>query len=257
MPRGPKTEVTQMASTVETTGKPKLDWKTRSRRPWHHYSQWLWMVMAAVIVGGAFYPLIGLAVAICFLGAILSGPFFGRKWCGTLCPRGNFWDRIMSKVIRKPKMPAWAKNRAVRVGVLVLLMGAMTTQLAFAWGDWEAVGRVFVILLTVTTAVGVFMALSGHQRAWCKVCPAGTMAYWLGRGEGQQLTIDEPQCRDCGACGAVCPMDLTPQEMAAAEGPTHADCLKCSACVNRCPANVLSLEPGRSSDSSLREGKAA
>jgi len=246
-----------MTSPVETASKPPVDWKTRSARPWYHRSRWLWMVMAAVIVGGAFYPLIGLAVAICFLGAILSGPFFGRKWCGVWCPRGNFWDRIMSQAIRKPKMPAWAKSKAVRVGVLIALMGAMTTQLVFAWGDWEAVGRVFVILLTVTTAVGVFMALTGHQRAWCKVCPAGTMAYWLGKGKGQQLRIGQPDCRNCGACGAVCPMDLTPQAMAAADGPTHADCLKCSACVNRCPVNVLWLESGKPAVPSTREGKAA
>jgi len=201
----------------------------------------LWLVMVAVIVGGLFYPLIGLAVMVCFLGAVLSGVFLGRKWCGTLCPRGNFWDRIMSKAIRRPKMPAWAKSRAVRVGVLVVLMGAMVTQVAFAWGDWEVVGRVFVVLLTVTTAIGVLMALTGHQRAWCKVCPAGTMAYWLGRGKGQQLSLEDASCRDCAACWPVCPMDLQPHEMARAGSPTHPDCLKCSSCVLRCPANALSL----------------
>jgi ferredoxin-type protein NapH len=230
-----------MTSVSPVATRPKAARRSAGKRAWHHYSNWLWMVMVAVIVGGVFYPLIGLAVAICFVGAIVSGVVMGRKWCGTVCPRGNFWDRIMSKAIRRPKMPAWAKNPAVRVGVLVALMGAMVTQLAFAWGDWEAVGRVFIVLLTVTTAIGVFMALTGHQRAWCKVCPAGTMAYWLGRGKGQQLQLDQQSCKECSACGAVCPMDLTPHEMAAADGPTHPDCLKCSECVNRCPVDALCL----------------
>ena len=228
-----------------------------ARRAWYHYSNWLWMVRVAVIVGGAFYPLIGLAVAICFVGAIASAPFLGRKWCGTVCPRGSFWDRVMSKAISKPKMPAWAKSKAVRVGVLVLLMGAMTTQLVLAWGDWEAVGRVFVILLTVTTAVGVLMALTGHQRAWCKVCPAGTMASWLAKGKGQQLNLDQGNCKECAACCSVCPMDLRPHEMAGMEGPTHPDCLKCSACVYRCPVAALSVGPSKTSEADVREGKAA
>ncbi|MBM3475997.1 MAG: 4Fe-4S binding protein [Armatimonadetes bacterium] len=246
-----------MSSGLETSGRPTTPSRRRTGREWHHYSNWLWVIMVAVIVGGSFYPLLGLAVAVCFAAAILSAPFLGRKWCGVWCPRGNFWDRIMSKVIRKPKMPAWAKSPAVRVGVLVVLMGAMTTQLVFAWGSWEAVGRVFVVLLTVTTAIGVFMALTGHPRAWCKVCPAGTMAYWLGRGKGQQLQLDAPACKDCAACGTVCPMDLTPHEMAAAAGPTHADCLKCSQCVNRCPVDALCLVSVAKTDSAAEEGKAA
>ena len=216
--------------------------KKRRGKPMWHYSNWMWVLMFVVILGGAFYPLLGLAVMICFAGAVISGPIAGRWWCGNLCPRGNFWDRIMSKAINKPKMPAWAKNKAVRVTVLVLLMGAMTTQLVFAWdGGWPAVGRVFVVLLTVTTAIGVFMALTGHQRAWCKVCPAGTMAYWLSKGKRPQLEIDEPNCKHCDACHKVCPMDLGPSDMAGQSCPTDADCLKCNACVERCPVDVLEL----------------
>ena len=207
----------------------------------YHYSRWLWIAMLVVIFGGIAYPLIGLAVAVCFLGAVVSGAIAGRWWCGNLCPRGNFWDRVMAKAIREPKMPAWARSNAVRITVLVLLMGAMITQLTFAWGNWTAVGRVFVTLLTVTTAIGVIMALTGHQRAWCKVCPAGTMANWLSRGKQPQLKMDVQSCKHCDACWGVCPMDLQPSEMAAQPGPTDPDCLKCSQCVYRCPVNALEL----------------
>lgn len=228
----------------------------RPTRAWYHYSNWLWIFMVLVILAGSLYPLVGLAVALCFAAAVFTAPFLGRMWCGRFCPRGNFWDRVLAKLILKPRMPRWATNKAVRVGVFILLMGVMTVQLKFAWGDWEAVGRVFVVLLTVTTAVGVFMALTGHQRAWCKVCPAGTLAYWLGRGKGPQLRIDHKKCTQCQACCSVCPMDLRPYEMAA-HAPSDADCLKCTRCVYRCPTGALTLELPRKNDTVLREGKAA
>ncbi len=205
------------------------------------YSDWLWVIMFVVMIGGWFYPYIGLAVAVCFAGAVFSAILYGRKWCGTLCPRGNFWDRIMKRIVRKPRMPAWAKNPVVRVTVLVVLMGAMITQLVLAWGDWEAVGRVFVVLLTVTTAIGFAFGLATHQRVWCAVCPAGTMASWIGRNKPPHLLLDEDRCKSCNLCCRECPMDLKPVQMAA-EGPrTHPDCLKCSACVNTCPVNALTL----------------
>jgi len=116
---------------------------------------------------------------------------------------------------------------------------------------------VFVILLTVTTAIGVLMALTGHQRAWCKVCPAGTMAYWLGRGKGQQLNTRAQDCKHCDACARVCPMGLQPAGMAAADGPTDADCLKCSSCVYRCPVQVLSLDPRKTHNDSFDQREAA
>jgi len=237
-----------------TTAATKRKPKKKGAKPWYHQSNWLWMLMVTVIVGGAWYPLIGLAVMVCFLGAMISGPIAGRWWCGNVCPRGNFWDNIMVKIIAKPKMPAWAKNKVVRGVVLVALMTAMTVQIAFAWGDWEAVGRVFVVLLAVTTALGVIMALTGHQRAWCKVCPAGTVANWLSKVKKPQLKMDVENCTHCDACWSVCPMDLRPSEMAAEEGPTHSDCLKCSKCVHRCPVDVLELS---SRDEDTQEGTAA
>ncbi|MGQ9731927.1 MAG: 4Fe-4S binding protein [Candidatus Zipacnadales bacterium] len=213
-----------------------------NHRPWYHYRNWLWVVMFAVIIGGLIYPLLGLAVAICFVGAIITAIFWGRRWCGNYCPRGNFWDRIVIKMIREPQMPAWAKNSTVRVAVLVVLMTVMTIQLIFAWEDWEAVGRVFVILLTITTVMGVLMALTGHQRAWCKVCPAGTIASWLSKCKPPQLKLDELACKNCGICKRVCPMGLDPTIMGAGSFPTDPDCLKCNTCVEKCPAKALKLE---------------
>ena len=200
----------------------------------------LWPILPAVMIGGWFYPLLGLAVPICFVGGLLIAPFAGRKWCGKLCPRGSFFDHVLRPVSASKRMPSWAKHPATRVAVVVVLMTVMMAQLVPVWGDWEAVGRVFVLLLTVTTVVGIAVGLFTHQRVWCAVCPAGTMASWMSRNRGAQVRAANDACVECAACRRECPMDLMPHEVARS-GYGHRDCLKCEACAVRCPVEALEV----------------
>jgi len=206
-----------------------------------NYHQWLWLVLVVTIVGGWFYPWMGFAVAFCFLGAVVSGAFVGRKWCGKLCPRGSFNDHLLSRLVPKRHMPDWAKHPATRIGVLVVMMSVLAIRVPAAWGDWNAVGRVFWTLLVVTTAVGIAVGLFTHQRVWCQVCPAGTMASWLGKRRRPRLKLDESSCKNCNVCAKACPMALTPVEVARG-GEGAADCLKCSGCVAKCPVDALTFK---------------
>jgi len=205
----------------------------------------LWIGLWAVIVGGFFYPLIGLLVAGCFLGALAVGAFRGRQWCDWTCPRGAFNDFVLAGIRRGREIPAWLRHPGVRIGVLAVMMTVMVTGLVRAGGDLAAIGRVFWTLLTVTTAVGVVLGLAFHQRAWCTICPAGTMASWLGRSRPPRLELDGAACTSCGLCAKACPLDLRPADGIRATGRMSADCLKCGVCVEACPTAALSFTGSR------------
>jgi len=214
--------------------------------PWglKDYRNWLWLALWGVIIGGWFYPLLGLAVPVCFLGAIVTSVFVGRKWCGKVCPRGLFSDVVVKRLAWQHKMPAWAKHPATRLGVMAFMFAMMGLQLPPVWGLWEQVGRVLWTLLTATTLVATILGLFTHQRIWCQVCPAGTLAAWAGKRRPPKLNVDADRCKNCNLCGKECPMDLRPHENAEPAASTHMDCLKCGACVGACPIGALQLGTG-------------
>jgi polyferredoxin len=118
-------------------------------------------------------------------------------------------------------------------------MTMLTVNLAPVWGDFYLMGRPFVLILTVTTLVGLVLGLIYHQRIWGMFCPMGTMANWLGRGKN--LLKVEEKCVSCGACEQVCRMQINPGTYREIGVVQDGDCLKCSYCVESCPKQALSF----------------
>ncbi len=230
-----------MTQPQRPTPDPTLSRPAIARRTGLSYRDALWPALLIVMIGGWFYPLLGLAVPLCFLGALVVAPFAGRKWCGKACPRGMFFDRVLARFSPSRPIPAWARHTATRIAVLVVLMSLLTLRLTTVWGDWAAVGGVFVIMLTVTTIFGVAVGLFTHQRVWCTVCPAGTLAGWIGARRGPRPALDTSKCTDCSACARRCPMNLQPTAIARSVGRTHLDCTSCGTCAATCRLGALEL----------------
>jgi len=118
----------------------------------------------------------------------------------------------------------------------------MGINLALRWPNLNNIGVFFIILLTATTTLGVILAIFIHPRAWCMVCPIGTITNLIGRNK-YQLTIDSGLCVECGMCAKVCPVKIKPYMFKG----THiqvikdGDCLKCGLCVSACPKKALKL----------------
>lgn len=191
------------------------------------------------LAGGWFFPLIGYFIPVCMLMGIGLAAFRGRSWCDWLCPRGSFYDALLKKVSRGKRIPQVFRSLPLRLGVMTLLMSVLTVQIIRLWPDPWAIGGFFIILLTVTTAVGVALGLIFQQRTWCYMCPIGTMSNWVGKSRRPLILMAE-KCRDCNLCGKNCPMQLSPQEMKASGSMSNrGDCLKCGLCVASCPTAAL------------------
>ncbi len=219
---------------------------TRRRSPFHflvparrHSAAFIWWLLPIVMIGGWFYPYLGLLMLVCMGASVAFAGMVGRYWCGWMCPRGSFFDYIIGRFSRNVSAPAWMRSTAFRSGALVFLMALMSVQLWMAWPDPQAIGRVFILLLTVTTLVGVGLGLAYKPRSWCSFCPMGTMAGWVAKSSKKTLTVNEDVCRDCSACAKVCPMDLTPHK----DTQSHELCITCEQCVTRCPPKALSFQP--------------
>ena len=198
---------------------------------------WLSLSFIILLLGGWLYYPLGYFLLVCMLGAMGIGFVKGRYWCDWLCPRGSFWDTVLKRFSFHRKVPAFFRHPVFRAGWLLLLMTMLTIQLTPVWGDLYAMGKPFVLILTVTTVVGTVFGLLYHERIWCMFCPMGTMANILGRGK-MTLKVDE-NCINCGVCETVCRMQINPGSYRENGQVNHGDCLKCSYCVESCPQKAL------------------
>ena len=194
-----------------------------------------------VLVGGWRYPLLGYFIPFCMLLGIGIGLVKGRKWCDWFCPRGSFFDSVIKPISSGRKIPQFFKGLPLRIGVLSFLMTMMTIQIINRWPDPYKIGMFFVILLTVTTGLGIILALFFHQRTWCCFCPIGSMANWVGR-KRHPLKIDSELCTECKLCYKVCPIQVAPFRFKKDKNElvNDGDCLKCNLCISACPLKALS-----------------
>jgi ferredoxin-type protein NapH len=195
-----------------------------------------------LLAAGWVFPLIGYFIPLCMLLGIGVALFRGRKWCNWLCPRGSFADGLLKKVSPGRRIPELLRTSAVRVAMIAFLMAMLTFQIVRLWPDVNAIGGFFVLLLTITTGVGILLALLVHQRTWCYVCPIGTMSSWVGANR-RPLEMERESCTECKLCARVCPMQLEPRELKYANHILHSgDCLKCGLCTEACPNVALSFK---------------
>jgi polyferredoxin len=197
------------------------------------------IALPIVLLGGWFYPPLGFFLLLCMAGAIGIALFNGRSWCDWMCPRGSFYDLFLKKFSRNTTIPAFLRTKWFRTTILLGLLTALGVQVSMSWGNPEAVGLAFVTVLTVTTTAGIVLGAVFQQRAWCHICPMGTIDNWLSKGK-KPLYVSE-KCKDCNLCAKVCPMQLKPYEYKSGI-MSDDDCIKCNSCVAACPINALEFK---------------
>jgi polyferredoxin len=195
-----------------------------------------------LLVAGWVYPLIGYFIPVCMLLGIGTAAFQGRSWCNWLCPRGSFEDSLLKRISFQRRIPTVFRSAPMRIGVMAILMTVLTVQIIRLWPDPWAIGGFFVIMLSVTSGLGLILGVIYQQRNWCYICPIGTMSNWVGKNR-QPLLLENAKCIDCNLCAKKCPMQLSPVSLKEPEGMANrGDCLKCSICVDNCPTAALSWE---------------
>jgi polyferredoxin len=152
---------------------------------------------------------------------------------------GNFYDVFLQKFSRNETIPDLFNLRWFRGVIVAVLFTTLGIQVYTAWGDVESMGYAFVRILTFTTTVGIVLGAVFQQRAWCHICPMGTLGNWLSKGK-ERLHVSE-HCKECKLCAKVCPMQLKPYEFQAGV-MENGDCIKCSSCVAACPIHALGFD---------------
>lgn len=205
----------------------------------------LYWILLIYLVVGYFFPAVGLIAIICMIGPVTMSVFKGRYWCGHICPRGSYYDHLVSRVSRNKKIPDFLRSKLFRGFMLLLIFTMFGVQMYYAWGDWGDMGKVFWNIIFITTIVGTIFSIIYSPRTWCSFCPMGTLSAMVAprkhKSTFKNIHISDG-CIQCKLCAKACPMQLKPYEAKdKEEGLLDGDCIKCEKCVQKCPKKVMEM----------------
>lgn len=235
-----------------------MEEKKKKTKPFHRHFEVLgkpvYGILIVYLALGWFFPVIGIVAIICMIGPVLTSIWRGRYWCGHFCPRGNMFDRLLSKYSPHKPIPAFVRTSGFRLFMVLFIFTMFGIQLSQArWSEgglalWSDIGRVFWTIILVTTVVGVVLAFIYAPRTWCSFCPMGTISRWVApkkasASKGFTTVHVSSACQmKCKQCARVCPMQLTPYDARGeTEGYLHPDCIKCGKCTQACPIHIMKI----------------
>lgn len=99
---------------------------------WKKYS---FVLLIAFVLMGLIDLRFAMAAAICMIAPIIVSIFRGRFWCGNLCPRGNFYDNVVSKFSNKRKVPKFLKSNYFRIVLMIFMLTMFTLGIKKNWGN--------------------------------------------------------------------------------------------------------------------------
>lgn len=206
------------------------------------YKKYGYYIFLFFLIASLFDMRLGSIAIICMLAPIVISILGrGRYWCGNYCPRGNFYDHIVSRISPNRSVPKFLKSMGFRVFMIVFIMTNFGIGIYKNWGDLYGIGFVFYKIIVITSLVGIVLGVIYNQRTWCNFCPMGTIASLIAKVRGRKVHLSvDTSCVSCGLCNKACPMDISPK---AYRGNLveETECIFCQQCVYKCPKDSINL----------------
>lgn len=206
------------------------------------YKKYGYIILLLYVAAAWFYRPLGVIAIICMLAPIIFALLGkGRYWCGNFCPRGNFYENVVSKLSTRHKIPKFLRSTWFRALMVLFILGNFSIGIYKNWGNPAGIGMVFYRIIIVTTIVGFILGIGFMPRTWCAFCPMGSLSAFVAKLRGRKTNIAvADSCAGCGLCSKKCPMELSPMD---AKGSTvaSADCILCENCVYACPKSAVHI----------------
>lgn len=194
---------------------------------------------------------------ILFFLMFTSALFFGRGYCGWVCPGAGCQEAIFltrdKKVTRGDfiKWLIWVPwiifivMLAIRSGGYHKIDFFFQTTHGFSIGNVQSlISYFFVLLLLIVLPAFVFGKRSFcHHLCWmAPFMIVGRKIRNNFRWGSLQLKSEPEICKHCHTCTENCPMSLSVEEMVNQKSMENKECILCGTCVDGCKQGAIKYE---------------
>jgi ferredoxin-type protein NapH len=195
-----------------------------------------------------------------FLAQFVSALFFGRSFCGWICPGAGLQEACLAA---QPKAVNGARCDWIKyaifvpwVGLIVYFLATRGLRSADFFFMMESPVSVdepsrYPIYLTVIGLIFV-LSLSVGRRAFCHTgcwmspfMVLGTLVQRRLRIPSLHLRPAPDKCVHCRDCNGSCPMSLDVTSMVARGDMFSTECVLCGTCVDTCRQHAIRYSFGR------------
>lgn len=194
---------------------------------------------------------------IVFAGLFIGSLFFGRFWCGWICPAGAAQEGC---AVVQPKQfrPKWLRFLKYVIytawlGLIVLMFisagGIMGVDFYFMTEKVISVSEPmnYMIYYSVLFITFILPLIFGKRATCYMICWMAptmiigqTIAKWI-KLPRLRIKTQAETCIDCKTCDKACPKSLDVSSYVPKGEITDIECNKCFACVDNCPTKSLNV----------------
>lgn len=145
--------------------------------PKRKFKDYAWIIIVTFFILGILDIRFGILGFLCMGAPVyhaLKGE--GKIHCSKYCPRGSFLGKFLQRISLNKALSAKYRNRKVKNGMLLLMIGLLTFSLSHTGFQFEAVAFVLLRFMFMSFIVGILMGVFFKPRTWCQVCPMGHAA---------------------------------------------------------------------------------
>jgi polyferredoxin len=212
-----------------------------------------------VVVGAAKGIVVGSLII--FTLQLITSLFFGRLFCGWICPGGGVQEsckQIVDKRTRGGKLDIikyliwvpWISSI-----IFLLVKSGPNYQIDFFYETSNGVSvsniQSYITFYGVLTLI-VSLALIGGRRGFCHyscwMAPfmiMGNKAREMFKIPSLNLVSDKSKCTGCKQCTKICQMSLNVDEMVKVGKMYNSECIYCFECVDICKNDVINIKFGK------------
>jgi polyferredoxin len=192
----------------------------------------------------------------CVFAAMLIGSiFFGRVFCGYLCPAGGLQDCASQVNYKEPK-----KGFRSNIKYVIWVVWLTGVVLSFIFRSKEisvdffyqtnhgiSISNIYGFIMYYGVVMLIFLpAIIGGRRSFCHYFCWMAPFMMIGSKIGKLLHIKQlsleakkDACVNCKACNKQCPMSLQVSEKVQKGKMEDRECILCGACVDTCPKKAI------------------
>ncbi|HLC00229.1 MAG TPA: 4Fe-4S binding protein [Candidatus Bathyarchaeia archaeon] len=206
-----------------------------------------------IIMGGSEGIVAGSFIV--FASLFVSSLFFGRAFCGWVCPAGATQELCM-KANKKSfpngkrnwiKYAIWTPWVAIIIFVFAQAGGIMAvdpfyqTYYGISIQDIPSL-VIFLVFFGIIAGVALIAGKRAFCHTGCWMAPfmiLGRKLRNVANWPSLQLEADREKCSNCKICSKNCPMSLDVNSMVQRESMENSECILCGSCVDNCPKGAV------------------